>query len=118
MKLPFTLDVVVPKIVEIGLERAPSEACGLVIPNLEATPDQWVQELINRSEDPTNSYRFDTSAVRALLTDREVWEDVLIWHTHPSGHVGPSRRDMEERHAELKGRYLVVALPRGEATLF
>lgn len=118
MKVPFSLDVVVPKIVEVGLLRAPNEACGLIIPNLDQPIDFWVHELTNRSPDPTNSFVFDTAATKSLLSDPSVWEDVLIWHTHPSGGVGPSKGDLDNRHPQLHGRYLVVSLPRGEAVLF
>lgn len=24
-------------------------------------------------------------------------EDAAVWHTHPSGHIGPSRGDMQNR---------------------
>jgi len=118
MKIPFSLDVVIPKIVEFGLARVPNEACGLVIPNLDNPVDTWVHELINRSPSPQDSYIFDAEAMKPLLTDQEVWSDVLVWHTHPSGRIGPSQGDMEARHPALHGRYLVVALPHGEATLF
>lgn len=116
MKIPFSLDVVVPRIIELGMKKAPNEACGLVVPDLDLPCDEWVHELTNRSPDPTNSYTFDTSVVKELLTNPEVWEDILVWHTHPGGRVGPSPGDMEARHPKLK--YLVVALPRGEAVIF
>jgi proteasome lid subunit RPN8/RPN11 len=114
--IPFAIDVVIPRIIEIGMQRIPNEACGLVIPNFDIPPDQWVHELTNRSPDPTNSYDLDPRTVASLIEDREVWGDILVWHTHPSGHIGPSRRDWEHRITGVK--YLVVALPGGEATLF
>src|SRR5215471_12127957 len=107
MRVPFSTDVIVPKIIEIGLSRLPNEACGVVIPNLDYPPDQWVQELMNRSPDPLNNYVIDPATVAGLLVNPDVWEDVLIWHTHPSGHVGPSQNDMRQRDPRLK--YLVVA---------
>jgi proteasome lid subunit RPN8/RPN11 len=116
MKVPFSIDVIVPKIIEIGMQRMPNEACGIVVPDLGLVPDQWVHELANRSQDPLNSYKIDPTTVAGLLVDPEVWEDVLVWHTHPSGHVGPSEGDMKQRDPRLK--YLVVALPRGEAVIF
>ena len=116
VRVPFSIDVIVPKIVEIGMQRMPNEACGIIIPDLNYTADEWVHELANRSPDPLNSYRIDPETIAGLLVDPEVWDDVLIWHTHPSGHIGPSKRDMEQRHPKLK--YLVVALPGGEAARF
>jgi len=116
MKVPFSIDIIVPKIIELGMAKLPYEACGVVIPDLDEPPDRWVRELCNRSKDPLNSYVIDPQTVADILVNPEVWEDVLIWHTHPSGHVGPSRDDMKQRDPRLK--YLVVALPRGEAVKF
>jgi proteasome lid subunit RPN8/RPN11 len=116
MNVVFSLDVVVPKIIELGMAKMPYEACGVVVPDLDAPPDQWVHEFKNRSNDPLNSYVIDPRTVADLLLSPEVWDDVLIWHTHPSGFVGPSQNDMRQRDPRLK--YLVVALPRGEAVRF
>jgi proteasome lid subunit RPN8/RPN11 len=116
VRVPFSIDIIVPKIIEFGMQRLPNEACGVVIPDLNIPASEWVRELNNRSPDPLNSYQIDPKTVAAILLDPEVWEDVLIWHTHPSGHVGPSRDDMRRRDPRLK--YLVVSLPRGEAVRF
>lgn len=116
MNVVFSLDVVIPKIIEIGMLRLPYEACGVVIPDLDQTCDTWVHELANRSEDPLNSYRIDPQTISSLLVDPDVWSDVLVWHTHPSGYIGPSQGDMKQRDPRL--RYLVVSLPRGEPVLF
>jgi proteasome lid subunit RPN8/RPN11 len=116
MNVVFSLDVVVPKIIELGMAKMPYEACGVVIPDLDTPPDQWVRELCNRSPDPLNSYKIDPQTVADILLNPQVWDDVLIWHTHPSGHVGPSKDDMRQRDPRLK--YLVVSLPRGEAVRF
>lgn len=116
MKVVFSLDVVIPKIIQIGMQRLPYEACGVVVPDLDQPCEEWVHELANRSEDPLNSYRIDPQTISGLLVDPDVWDDVLVWHTHPSGHIGPSRGDMAQRDPRL--RYLVVALPRGEPMLF
>lgn len=115
-KLSIPMEVIVPKILELGFFRKPMEACGVVIPEMSAPPDQWVHELTNRSPDPRMSYQIDPATVAQLLSNKEVWGDVLIWHTHPSGMVGPSRGDMHERIEGL--HYLVVSLPRGEAVTF
>jgi proteasome lid subunit RPN8/RPN11 len=40
----------------------------------------------------------------------------IVWHTHPSGNIGPSKGDMDTK---IEGfQYLVVTMPSGEATLF
>jgi len=116
MKVPFSTDVIVPRIIELGMARLPFEACGVVVPDLEVPASEWVHELANRSPDPLNNYMLDPKTVAGLLVDPEVWDDVLIWHTHPSGFVGPSQNDMRQRDPRLK--YIVVALPRGEAVRF
>jgi proteasome lid subunit RPN8/RPN11 len=113
----FSIDVVVPRIIELGMAKLPNEACGVVIPDLDRHPNDWVVELINRSADPTNSYDIDVATIKALhQNDKDAWSDCLVWHTHPSGHVGPSRKDLQGRIPGLS--YLVVALPRGEAVIF
>ena len=116
MRVHFSVDVIIPRIVEIGMLRLPNEACGVVIPDLNLPAEEWVHELANRSPDPTNSFKIDPTTVNDLLVSPELWDDVLIWHTHPSGHIGPSKGDLAQRHPKLK--YLVVALPRGEAVRF
>ena len=115
-KVHFGIDVVVPRILEIGLLRIPNEACGVVVPDFEKPADDWVIELKNRSKTPWNSYDVDMRIIQGIVTSPESWSDVLIWHTHPSGHVGPSRRDWETMVEGAK--YLVVAMPRGEASLY
>jgi proteasome lid subunit RPN8/RPN11 len=113
------LDVVIPRIVELGLVSSPNEACGIVVPKIGDDPRTWVHELRNRSPQPCDSYAIDPVTVDGLLADlnaEHVFSDVLIWHTHPQGNAGPSRGDLD---AKLPGlNYLVVALPYGEAVMF
>lgn len=98
---------IVDAIVAIGAREKPQEACGVI------TPSGEVIELPNRAEDPTDGY--------ALYPEdwANLWQqwatDLLIWHTHPSGWVGPSRRDMQYRNPDIN--YLVVTLD-GIATMF
>jgi proteasome lid subunit RPN8/RPN11 len=112
----FGIDVIVPQIIEIGLRRSPFEACGIVVPDFGKPADDWVHELDNRSTDPLTSYEIDTATIKQLAEEPETWSDILVWHTHPKGGVGPSRRDVESKVPGL--RYLVISLPRGEAVLF
>lgn len=115
-RVAFSLDVVIPRIIELGLEEAPKEACGLVVPDLGVPADSWVIRMTNQAANPYDSYSIDATTIRGLLEERDVWDDVLVWHTHPGGHVGPSRGDMRARVEGI--RYLVVSLPSGEATMF
>ncbi len=112
----FSVSAVVPEIIRLGMLRTPNEACGIVIPDLNRSADDWVHELTNRSPDPLNSYEIDVASIKALQTDPKTWSDCLVWHTHPKGNVGPSRGDLRVRIPGLS--YLVVALPTGEAVLF
>lgn len=102
----------------IGFQRYPVEACGLLLP----TP--WrgseVVELPNRSLDGNNSYLVWPSDIEiaigewARAVDHHTRNMIAIWHTHPSGHVGPSRGDMKNRIDGVA--YLVVALDRAANT--
>jgi proteasome lid subunit RPN8/RPN11 len=122
-KIYIPMEVIIPAILAYGLEERPFEACGVIVPNLNEAPGSWVRKMINRADNPMNSYRLDPEMIQQLSADltpeedqQRVWEDVIVWHTHPSGSVGPSAGDMEYRVEGLK--YLVVSIPNGEAVLF
>lgn len=106
---------VVDQILSIGQRRYPREACGVVM------PPNLVCELQNKARNPRKGYEIDTEELVQVLADNMgsvslERKDILLWHTHPSGTVGPSKGDMESR---IDGfRYLVVAMPSGEATIF
>ena len=117
----FSIDVVIPRIIEIGLEEAPKEACGIIVPDLGYPPDQWVIPMLNRADNPLTSYKIDSQTIRHIVLDRNsegeaVWDDILVWHTHPGGSPTPSNADYDAKIPGVK--YLVVALPSGQATLF
>jgi proteasome lid subunit RPN8/RPN11 len=40
--------------------------------------------------------------------DDQQKESMVIWHTHPSGNVGPSRGDLDHKLAGLS--YLVISI--------
>lgn len=115
-RLSVPMEVVIPRIVEIGLQEQPKEACGVIVPSLLSPPREWVKQLKNRSTSPLTSYDIDPATIKSLLAQPDAWADVLIWHTHPSGVTGPSRGDMLSRIEGLN--YLVVALPHGEAATY
>jgi proteasome lid subunit RPN8/RPN11 len=97
-----------------------TEVCGII------TPDSQVVRMPNISPNPQNSYQIGTGdLVNALCqyctrTESELSEikveNVIIWHTHPGGLVGPSRGDMRSKVNGFK--YLVLTLPGGEAVQF
>lgn len=96
------------------------EACGILV----NTPSKVIlRSLSNISSSPSDSYEIDNQELVETLVDiieltghQVSKSDVTIWHTHPSGHVGPSRADLRYKEPELN--YLVVAIPSGEATVF
>lgn len=105
----------VDQIAQIGLAAYPHEACGLLLP----TPvrGQQVIQLPNRSKEPLDSVEVDPDDFiiemellygEADAIPDEVLEDIVVWHTHPSGNVGPSKYDMENKPAKLG--CLVVAI--------
>lgn len=95
-----TLDLALPEIEELGKQRAPIEACGVLLDMPWRKSDgtvSFIKELPNRSMGGQGTYRVDPNDIRLALEGLEEVEDVAIWHTHPSGFVGPSKGDMENR---------------------
>lgn len=104
---PETLE----EIQRLGQAVLPNEACGVIY-------NHRVIQVPNRADDPAKSYVLHgIDIVEALRPyDEAEATDLIIWHTHPSGRIGPGPGDMGMR---LEGfRYLVVSLPGGEATFF
>lgn len=101
------------RIVEIGLQRAPNEACGIFTV-------AGLHELTNVWPEPTDGYMIDLTELATKLQfefgQSCGWDDFVVWHTHPSGHIGPSSRDLENKIDGLN--YFVVALPNGEGAMF
>lgn len=100
-------------IAHIGRAAKPNEACGLLLP----THINGVQviELPNRSAEPRDSVEIrGEDMVMALeqVFRGEFPEDLVpgltVWHTHPSGHVGPSTFDLENKSVHMQN--LVVTL--------
>lgn len=102
----------VEEIAEIGRLRAPNEALGVLLP----TPyrDKWVWEMPNRSLTPQDQSLFVMEDMKVELSEwlnsatRDQVNGVIVWHTHPAGHVGPSASDMRQIVPGLT--FLVVAL--------
>jgi proteasome lid subunit RPN8/RPN11 len=68
-------------------------------------------ELPNRSSED-DLYSFLVSDLEAVIGLDTPPSEVLFWHTHPGGNIGPSKYDLDRR---LEGfQYMVVALtPEG-----
>jgi proteasome lid subunit RPN8/RPN11 len=84
-------------------------------------------EVPNLADDPTKNVHMDAQdlneALRRIVGDParypgNLTRELVVWHTHPGGLVGPSKVDMESRRAYRDMRCLVVTLPGGEAVQF
>lgn len=120
MLSPDILEGVVPKLVKAGLDSLPREACGLICPDgtvfyLTNEAESEQAYLVSREQLGTAFYGVDGVVDLGFGI-----EDVVIWHTHPSGFVGPSKGDLESRRQPIleKMAHLVVALPTGETSYF
>jgi proteasome lid subunit RPN8/RPN11 len=103
------LELALREIEELGKFRAPNEACGVLLDVSWRKPNgslSWIKELPNRSLDGEGTYRIDAGDIRMVLGGLEDVEDVAIWHTHPSGYIGPSQGDLRNRPDS--GIYMVV----------
>jgi proteasome lid subunit RPN8/RPN11 len=120
IRFPLTKQIL-DAIGRIGRDRLPNEACGLILPppgDASRAPGMHRQviELPNRSSSPRDSYEIGMHDIEVAL---EKWGEqegvtsddiaqMVVWHTHPSGHIGPSRGDMRAKASDLA--YLVVTL--------
>ena len=93
-----TLDLALPEIEKLGKLRAPVEACGILLdrPWWRGREMSFIKELPNRALEPA-SYRIDMADVMLALEGLDDVEEIAVWHTHPSGLIGPSRLDMVRR---------------------
>lgn len=94
------LELALTEIEALGKLRSPNEACGVLLDVPWRKPNgslSWVKELPNRSVEGEGTYRVDAQDIRLVLEGLEEVEDVAIWHTHPSGYIGPSQGDMRNR---------------------
>lgn len=90
---------------------APNEAAGLI------DGVGKIFHLTNKSESPHNSFVVDRAEIAAMVSKGNfVYSDeVTLWHTHPSGLIGPSKIDMQQK-TPFK-RHLVVTLLGDEIKL-
>ncbi len=57
----------------------------------------FIKELPNRSMGAPDTYQVDMADIKLALEGLDDVEEVAVWHTHPSGLIGPSRLDMVQR---------------------
>ena len=92
-------------------EDPTQELCGVILPQ----PFHGVQVVMvpKRADDPHTSFKMLGSDLRFAMgsffeeVDSSLWPEVIFWHTHPGGGIGPSRVDLQNRGP---GHYLVVAM--------
>lgn len=108
-------ETIVAEIKMLGELSHPNETGGLIIPGEDLPPRNWVVEMPNISDSPTDTCLFDLADLEERYRDRLAGvEDpscVWLWHTHPGGNIGPSRMDMRNKVPRV--HYLVVSLPDG-----
>lgn len=92
----------VTTISRIGADRAPAEACGVILPSPHH--DRRVWELPNRSLTPHDTFVLHGDDLKLELEQwlranptQEAIHNMIIWHTHPKGQTGPSESDIEGR---------------------
>lgn len=100
------------QVFHIAEQRWPNEACGLILGDV-------VYELPNRSPNPESEYFMAVEdwpeEVLTLLgfCDSEgtagwFFERLRVWHTHPSGQIGPSSMDIDRKDGvDNRIRFLV-----------
>lgn len=79
------------KLKTLILEKQPFEAAGLIFPTGE------VKELRNRAEDPRSNFLFYKEDLVVALDGVEDVSEVIVWHSHPGGGIGPSLIDMRQK---------------------
>lgn len=100
-------------VLEWGVEGAPEEICGLLVNETEGVR---LVQLQNRAEDRCAGYVIDQQTMKTLAVKPKTWAHVAVWHTHPSGLVGPSEGDLKHKISNVT--YVVVSIPSGEVRWF
>jgi proteasome lid subunit RPN8/RPN11 len=115
----------VDQIAQWGMEAGSFEACGVLLARSDDGPR--LKLLNNRSMTPARDtliYSDDLLDALIELTQPpgtyhgDLTQELVVWHTHPGGHIGPSPVDLEHRQELGNTRCLVVTIPSGEAVEF
>lgn len=92
----------------ICLLAAPNEAAGVIM-------GTRVVELENHAEDPTTAFQIHKDDLVKKLGMKPPGlgvEEIIIWHSHPGGGIGPSRIDLQNKTGFKY--HLVLTLLDGE----
>lgn len=102
------LDRAMIRISQIAQANPAIESVGLIV-------ESTVLPLRNLSETPESGFAITPASILDALADQKLfpgvgfeWEDVILWHTHPAGGVGPSRVDLANKVPHLQ--HLVVSI--------
>lgn len=97
----------------LGRERSPNEACGLLLPTPFKGKRVW--EMPNRSKYPGQFEMWPADIEVALSpwfedpSNHGLGDDIVMWHTHPSGNAGPSDVDLENKVPHLANLIIAVS---------
>lgn len=101
---------------EAAVAALPNETGGMLFPEALGSSGKWVKVLLNHAPDPTNAMWFQNQEVidagLEWVEHPNDWSKLTLWHSHPGGNIGPSRRDMKGKIPQMGN--LVIALVDGE----
>ena len=113
---------IVDEIARIGVERAPSEACGILLPF--PWNGKQIYELPNRAEKHHDMFTLYGDDIVFTIQDwvdhhpEATWDQISVWHTHPAGQVGPSETDLKERSEHCGNLVVTLTEDKPIATWF
>jgi proteasome lid subunit RPN8/RPN11 len=90
----------------IILQQAPNEAAGIIL------TDGTVVEMSNHSNSPHNTFELNLADITSAIEKETDTSNLILWHSHPSGGIGPSRIDLRQKTAFPY--HLVLSLVEGE----
>jgi proteasome lid subunit RPN8/RPN11 len=115
----------VDQIAQWGMEAGYQEVCGVLLTRSDDGPR--LKMVPNKAENPQIQVYMDSDDFMDALLELvgapekytgSISHELVVWHTHPGGLVGPSALDMEWRTGLSDTRCLVVTIPSGEAVTF
>jgi len=112
--LALTPDDPIVKDIVRQADGVDTELCGVLVPTL--LHGSHIVMLPNRSKFPHSAFEIRGEDLRLALeqwledNDSSLWTQVVFWHTHPGGGVGPSTVDLKNKPKGANS--LVIALTK------
>lgn len=115
----------IDQIAQWGMEAGYVEICGVLLTRSDGGPR--LARVPNRADYPVREIAIDSDDFMDGLLELtgnpaeylgDLADEIVVWHTHPGGLVGPSDIDKQARLALGDTRCLVVTIPSGEAVIF